>query len=346
MKTKKKVPANACRLLCGSFELRASDQPAANAPRAATILARSGKGIEHWYWGKLVNDFAGMEQLQDRLPLDYCHDSEQILGYAEGWSKDSGDLSCTGTLLTEESERAAEIVRLSDAGVPYQASITFTPINVEQLKFGSSAVVNGLTVDGPAAIVRQWRLTGLAVCPRGADPNTKTQLSAGAGEIDVDFLNEKEIGKMTDHIETTEQITARVQQELTDRISDYSQRFGQPGQGWALSNRPLADCYQDHVTALAERHATELAAAKATHDAAIADLQGQLAAKATEATELAERLESLSLGEKKPVTTAPAEGADASELTADEQKELRAGLTPSLAKHVAMQRRAKAAAAK
>jgi hypothetical protein len=151
---------------------------------------------------------------------------------------------------------------------------------------------------------------------------------------------------MSDHTETMEQITARVEQELTGRITDYSARFGQPGQGWALSNRPLAECYQDHVAALAERHATELAAVKATHDAAIVDLQGQLAAKATEATELAERLESLSLGEPKPASTTPAEGADASELTADEQKELRAGLTPSLAKHVAMQRRAKAAAAK
>ena len=149
---------------------------------------------------------------------------------------------------------------------------------------------------------------------------------------------------MSEHAETQEQITARVKQELTDRITDYTKRFGQPGQGWALSSRPLADCYQDHVAALTERHATELAAVKATHEAAIADLQSQLAAKATEATVLSERLASLSLGEQKPASNVPAESL--SELTDEERSELQAGLTPSLAKHVAMQRRAKAAAAK
>jgi hypothetical protein len=335
----KRVPVAACQLRSGPFELSADDAGAAAAksPPTARILARSGQAIEHWYWGKLVQDLAGMQQLKDRLPLDYCHDAGEILGYAEGWSRESGDLTCTGTLLTDESERAAEIVRLAKAGVPYEASISFTPIAVEYLDDGQAATVNGALVDGPAAVVRKWRLTGLAVCPRGADPNTKTELSAAAGgEFEVE-LTEK-IMPDNNANETPEQIAARVQSELTARITDYTTRFGQHGQAWALSARPLAECYADHVVQLQQQHAAELAAQKSTGDAALADLQGKLTAAEAKVTDLSARLAAVKVGEEKPLSTTPADSQGVAELSAQEQ----AALGPNLSKFLAAQRRAKA----
>jgi hypothetical protein len=326
----KRIPANACLLRAGAVDL--VDVSDVDSSTVARILARSGKPIEHPYWGNLAHDFAGMEQVKDRLPLDYCHDAGDIIGFAENWGSADGDLRCEGTLLTGKSERAAEVVSLAQSGVPYEASISFTPLAVQYLGDGETADVNGRMVDGPASIVRRWRLTGLAVCPRGADPYTQTELSA-AGEFVVDVLS-----KGTDDMtESLDQLSARIQQELTDRITDYTAKFGQQGQAWALSNRPQAECYADLTAQLREQHATELATIRTGHESAIAELQAKVDAQAATVTDLTQRLESLALGEKVPLSTAPAEVAE-SQLTPAE----RAGLTPNLQQYVSAQRAAKA----
>jgi hypothetical protein len=136
------------------------------------------------------------------------------------------------------------------------------------------------------------------------------------------------------------EVFARAQQELTARLTDYCTRFGPQGQGWALSNRPLPDCYQDLVSQLREQHAAELTAQQAAHASQVAELQAKLDAQVTKVTELTDRLDSLALGEKTPVSTGP---GDPNALTPEEQKELGASLPPRLAAFVAAQRRAKAA---
>lgn len=174
--TGRPYPLDACRLKAGSpLELKAAGVAATGAV-TANVLARSGRAIEHPWWGRLIHDQAGREQLKDRLPLDYCHDSGQILGYAEDWRTEANNLVCVATLLPGESDRAREVIDLARRGVPYEASISFTPILIEELRPGKSATVNGQLIEGPASVIRRWRLTGLAVCPRGADSNTRTEL--------------------------------------------------------------------------------------------------------------------------------------------------------------------------
>ena len=146
---------------------------------------------------------------------------------------------------------------------------------------------------------------------------------------------------MPENTETLEQVTARVQAELTARITDYCTKFGQQGQGWALSNRPLTDCYADLVGQLREQHAAELASVKTGHAAAVADLQAKLDAQTGAVTELTERLEAVQLGEVKPVSTAPADPVETELSTSD-----KAGLSVNLQRFVAAQRRSKAAAKK
>jgi hypothetical protein len=59
-------------------------------------------------------------------------------------------------------------------GVPYQASINFggDGIKIEQVQEGASVQVNGYTLAGPACVIREWPLRGVAICPYGADENT------------------------------------------------------------------------------------------------------------------------------------------------------------------------------
>jgi hypothetical protein len=330
----KRVPASACRLRCGSVDLLARDveHAQADSPPQASILARSGQAVPHWYWGNLVNDLAGMQQINERLPLDYCHDQGEILGYAEQWSKDSGDLTCVGTLLTEQSERAAEVVNLSRSGVPYQASISFMPLAIEELKAGQSAQINGRLVEGPAAVIRRWQLTGLAVCPRGADPNTRTALSAEGGEFEVEFIHKEQPMPEKSEAKTTDQLKA----ELRAAHAEFSAKHGAE---LAAKFGPLGECELSiehvaaHLASVRTGHAAELTAAKTAHEAVIAEMQGKLTAAESQVTELQARLTAIGpLGERDPASSAPAEGDSPQ---AKRAAELSANASPGVAKFAA-----------
>lgn len=145
------------------------------------ILLKSAGVIEHEWWGRIVHDMAGMQSSADRYPLDYCHDDNQVLGYVDGLRVDAEGLKVTPHLLPgdgPQEDRAAEILRKSKAGTPYQASLDWRgAASLEWVDPGVSVEVNGQTVEGPLVIARQWRMNGAAICPHGADPNTYATFS-------------------------------------------------------------------------------------------------------------------------------------------------------------------------
>jgi hypothetical protein len=146
-----------------------------------TIVALSGDVLTHWFWGRIVLDLAGMTRHKDRLPLDWCHDPDQIVGYLDALDTTNGRLGCKGFITpTEEGDRATKIVNQSRAGVPFEASVYWEPGRIDYLDSGFTATVNGREVEGPCYIATQWRLRGVAVCPWGVDPNTSTQFSGRA----------------------------------------------------------------------------------------------------------------------------------------------------------------------
>lgn len=176
-----KIPAAACVLSVGEFELGDNGDGAKTAP--VRLVARSGKPIEHWFWGRVVHDLAGMHLHKPRVPIDYVHDAKEIVGYLNKFDRTSGDLVTSGALVPfKESDRATEIVHKMKAGVPYEASINFggDGIKVEDVGDGMVAQVNGYQFEGPGVIVREWPLRGVAICPYGADANTESSALAGA----------------------------------------------------------------------------------------------------------------------------------------------------------------------
>jgi hypothetical protein len=176
-----KIPAGACVLTVGEFELGDNGANAKTAP--VRLVARSGKAIEHWFWGRVVHDLAGMHLHKSRVPIDYVHDAKEIVGYLNKFDATSGDLVTSGALVPfKDSDRATEIVHKMKAGVPYEASINFggDGIKVEEVADGMVAQVNGYQFDGPGIIVREWPLRGVAICPYGADANTESSALAGA----------------------------------------------------------------------------------------------------------------------------------------------------------------------
>jgi hypothetical protein len=178
-----KIPAEACVLHVGEFELGDNGGTAKTAP--VRLVARTGKAIEHWFWGRIVHDLAGMHLHKPRIPIDYLHDGNQVIGYLNKFDVASGDLVTSGALVPfKESDRATEIIHKSRAGVPYEASINFggDGIKIEDVPEGHTAQVNGFQFDGPGVIVREWPLRGVAICPYGADANTASAVLSEKGK--------------------------------------------------------------------------------------------------------------------------------------------------------------------
>jgi hypothetical protein len=172
------VPASALRMVVGAFELGDNGEGAKSAP--IHMKARTAQPVQHWFWGRVVHDMAGMHLHKDRLPIDYVHNPAEVIGYLNHFRADADGLEVSGALVPyKESDRASEIIHKARAGVPYEASINFggPGIKVEEVAEGQAAQVNGYQFDGPGIIVREWPLRGVAVCPYGADMNTRSELA-------------------------------------------------------------------------------------------------------------------------------------------------------------------------
>ena len=183
------VPASALRMIVGPFELGDNGEGAKSAP--IRMKARTAQPVNHWFWGRVVHDMAGMRLHKDRLPVDYVHDPTEVIGYLNHFRADTDGLEVSGALVPyKDSDRASEIIHKARAGVPYEASIYFggDGIKVEDVAQGQVAQVNGFQFAGPGIVIREWPLRGVAVCPYGADMNTRSELAQGES-IHVTFTN-------------------------------------------------------------------------------------------------------------------------------------------------------------
>lgn len=201
--SRQEYPANAMRFM-GSVEIEQTD----DEPPKVKMLARSGQPIQHWFWGTVVHDNSGAK-FGDSIPLDYCHDDKEVVGFAnaDGIGIDEEhNLSVVGTMTPfAEGDRANEILAKSKMGVPYQASINFAGdgIKLQNVKEGETTPVNGYEFNGPGVVIREWPLRGIAVCPYGADGNTKSEFS-DSDVISVTVLEEPMSDQAEDKSEAVE----------------------------------------------------------------------------------------------------------------------------------------------
>jgi hypothetical protein len=275
------------------------------------LTASSGEAFNHRYWGRLVFDYSGMKLAKPKVTLDYCHRSDDVVGYADKIDTSGGKLIVAGELVSSKTgDRASEILVKGAAGVPYEASISFDPWNgliVEEYQAGTVVEVNGRTELGPITVIRECLLRGVAVCPYGADPYTNSEFSAAAdaAPVDVTIFHKEKTAMSKDQgseqIKTSEQVRA----ELVAGTKDYADRFGaELAAKWGPlgENKPLVDCYAEFVADIRKAHDAALTAKDTAHAAAVAELQTKLAAAEKKATEAEERLASLNLGESSPAS--------------------------------------------
>lgn len=182
------------------------------------LLARSGDPIQHWYWGQIVHDLQGMNH-KDKVVLDYCHDDEEVIGYADGFDVRDDGLHLSGKLVSViEEDRADVVMRQGNAGIPFEASIFFDDAQLEYIPEGMSTEVNGKQFEGPGVIVRQWTLRGCAVCPYGADANTNSSFADSSAlrfSWRPDMATKKKAGELTAAHATEEQQAATAAEPAT-----------------------------------------------------------------------------------------------------------------------------------
>lgn len=169
----REYPADAFYLACDAFELQ-HDNSADAETVPFRMVVRSREPVLHYGWPPIYHDFAGVRHKQ-RIPIDYEH--EQVIGYGDRFEVTEVGLEVAGALVPYEDDKAREVAHRARAGVPYEASIFWggPGIKIEEVESRAKAEVNGLEVNGPAMIVREWPLRGAAVCPYGADYGTLTQ---------------------------------------------------------------------------------------------------------------------------------------------------------------------------
>jgi hypothetical protein len=173
-------------LLTGRFAAEQADgetrrrKPTRNADGHYTfpvsLLARSPNAIQHWYWGKIVHDLAGVQTAGALTSIDWLHDSDRLCGSGK-LRLDADGLYLDGEIVSfREGDDGDQICNYLIAGIPLEASIQF---DVDSMKWSfletnQIAHVNGRQVEGECLLIHQWMLRRVAVCPSGRDPHTKT----------------------------------------------------------------------------------------------------------------------------------------------------------------------------
>lgn len=317
------IPSAACRLAGGEVEIGDNGDNAKTAP--IRLKARSGQPIEHWYWGKVVHDLAGMRLSKPRLTVDYAHNDNEVLGYLNHFNTESGDLITSGALTPfRDDDRASEVLYKMRQGVPYEASIFFggDGIKIEEIGDGMMTQVNGRQFDGPGIVIREWPLRGVAICPYGADQNTEsaamssgetytaTKVQAGDGAMNEETAVEVEavaeaqaVEAVAVDTEANAELLESPEASLADRIAELDVLL----QTRTTDVERLTGELAEATTALGET-VTERDALAVERDALKVSLDGVEAELKTARDELAEcsrRLAAVEAGAP-PVSASPA----------------------------------------
>jgi hypothetical protein len=192
----------------------------------------------------------GMQLSRGQVPLDYNHDTSEVIGYLNHFSVDSEGLQVAGVLTPyRDQDRASEIIYKMGQGVPYEASINFAGqgIKVQEIPEGRSTEVNGFEFQGPGVVIREWPLRGVAITPYGADSSTRVTAFGDDAEVtveieEVEMADEKQVEavetEVSDAVETVDSVETPEVEESVEEVSDTQEEVVAAGAG-ELSDRAV-----------------------------------------------------------------------------------------------------------
>lgn len=117
---------------------------------------------------------------KDRVPLDYNHNEEEVIGYVENFQCSEDAITADGVVLIgdDSSDAAKTFAQNIDGGVPFEASAFL------DLSEAESVELEGGVTEWSGALIR-----GVAVCPYGTDRKTTVSLKLGETNFVVRLKN-------------------------------------------------------------------------------------------------------------------------------------------------------------
>ncbi len=167
------------------------------------ILGYSGKIIKnHWYWGNLAIDLAGLKFYKKRVAVLESHFSGRRIGFTTKQEiKDA--VRVEGEFL--DSENAQQMKKDIQAGFPMEASLFCPPSVIEHVLDGASVKVNGHVMKGPGAVFREAIVKEVSMCVFGLDTSTKSSAFAAENNQEIKF-NLMETNIMAEETQTVTEI--------------------------------------------------------------------------------------------------------------------------------------------
>ena len=117
---------------------------------------------------------------KDRVPLDYNHNEEEVIGYVENFQCNADAITADGVVLIgdDSSDAAKTFAQNIDGGVPFEASAFLDLSEAESVE-----LEDGVT-EWSGALIR-----GVAICPYGTDRKTTVSLKMGETNFVVRLKN-------------------------------------------------------------------------------------------------------------------------------------------------------------
>lgn len=143
----------------------------------------SGKPVDHWLFGKVIIDLATLS-FKAKLPVLLEHERSARVGWSDKTTADD-QIVCEGPLM--KSTAASQEIRETRAeGYPWEASAGFgAPGRIESLSEGTTATVNGQSVEGPIEIWRDVQLREASFVTLGVDQDTGLAAGDSANTVQV-----------------------------------------------------------------------------------------------------------------------------------------------------------------
>lgn len=159
---------------------------------------------------------------KDRVPLDYNHNEEEVIGYVENFQCTEDAITADGVVLIgdESSDAAKTFAQNIDGGVPFEASAFLDLSEAESVE-----LEDGVT-EWSGALIR-----GVAICPYGTDRKTTVSLKLGETNFVVRLKNNNNQGEEMDEekkvsIEDQKTDPKNPREELEEMIEEFGLERG------------------------------------------------------------------------------------------------------------------------
>lgn len=136
--------------------------------------------LEHPGLGRFRVKTETVTPSKERVPLDYNHNEEEVIGYVENFQCNADAITADGVVLIgdDSSDAAKTFAQNIDGGVPFEASAFLDLSEAESVE-----LEDGVT-EWSGALIR-----GVAICPYGTDRKTTVSLKLGETNFVVRLKN-------------------------------------------------------------------------------------------------------------------------------------------------------------